>query len=90
MASGCGEENWFGAIFSPVLVWDIQEDKVMRFHEGVLWGARTQLSEDHQYVMFAQGKDNDSEKASLLCMRIEDEKVCVVYETEDYIRDVLW
>lgn len=89
MATGNGVENWFGIYVEPVVVWDMQKDKVIRFHESDNTMARTQLSEDNQYVMLAQ-YEYETGLYSLMCIRIKDEKVCVIYETDDYIRDVLW
>lgn len=45
MGCSIGDENWFGASFSPILIWDAKEYKVKRFREGIMYyGGRTQDS----------------------------------------------
>lgn len=87
---GCsaGDENWFGASYSPILFWDTTNYKIEKFHRGITSAAHIQISDDHKYILFEcdYGDENDQ----LLCIRIEDEKLCTVYETEDNIIDVLW
>ncbi len=88
---GCssGDENWFGAIFSPILFWDTTDYNIKRFHEGITSVARLQVSDDHKYILFERGSYRE-ENDKLLCIRIEDEKLCTVYETKDNIMDLLW
>lgn len=87
---GCsyGDENWFGVSFSPVLIWDTQNYEVKRLHEGVASMARTQLSDDKKYVMFA--RINSNEPNQVLCIKVEEESLCEVYTTQEYIYDILW
>ena len=86
MGSSLGDENYFGITFSPIMIWNIQNYKVKKYHEGSLAPARTQFSNDKKYVMFAQCQDTNQ----ILCMDTEDESVCVIYETDDFIMDILW
>ena len=51
-------------------------------------GARMQISDDNKYIMFA--RSNVEKDYQILCIGIEDEKMCTVYETPDYIFDLLW
>lgn len=87
---GCsaGDENWFGASYSPILFWDTTNYNIKKFHEGIVEYTHIQISDDHKFILFARG--NGDENDQLLCIRIEDEKLCVVYETEDNILDTLW
>lgn len=87
MGSSAGDENWFGVIFNPVLVWDTQNYKVKRFREGSSSG-RTQLSDDKKYVMFT--RHNSEQPNQILCIKVEDESMCEVYSTEDWIYDIIW
>lgn len=89
MGCSVGDELLFGGIsFSPVLVWDTKEYKVKRFHEGTMSGSRVQLSNDKKYVMFV--RNNSDEPNQVLCLNVEEETMCEVYETEDRICDILW
>ncbi|MBD5456165.1 MAG: hypothetical protein HDR23_06790 [Lachnospiraceae bacterium] len=90
MGCSCGDENWFGASFNPILVWDTSSYDVKKFHEGVTSGARVQLSNDYQYAMYAQGRIGENDDSQLLCINVKNGDVCVIYETEDIIHDILW
>lgn len=87
---GCSkkDENWFGAIYSRILIWDTSNYKIIKLHEATPSPAHISISDDHKYILFARG--NGDENDQLLCIRIEDENLCTVYETEDNIVDVLW
>lgn len=90
MGCSCGDENWFGAIFNPILVWDTSSYDVKKFHEGVTSGARVQLSNDYQYAMYVQDRIGENDDSQLLCINVKNGDVCVIYETEDIIHDILW
>lgn len=47
-----------------------------------------QISDDNRYIMFARSNINTDNQ--VLCIKIEDESLCTVYETEDTIIDLLW
>lgn len=47
-----------------------------------------QISDDNRYIMFA--RSNTGADNQVLCVKIEDESLCTVYETEDTIIDLLW
>ncbi len=87
-SNGIGEEQWNGGNFSPILVWDTSDYHIKRFKEGISMGARMQISDDNKYIMFA--RSNVEKDYQILCIGIEDEKMCTVYETPDYIFDLLW
>lgn len=79
---GVEEMRW-----PPILVWDTSDYHIKRFKEGIVTGARMQISDDNKYIMFARiNKENNQ----VLCIEIEDERLCTVYETDDYILDLLW
>ena len=88
MGYSVGDENWFGVVFSPILVWDTNEYKVKRFREGAMSGNRVQLSNDNKYVMFV--RIHSDEPNQVLCLNVEEETMCEVYETENWIYDILW
>ena len=89
MGCSIGDEFSFGGFsFSPVLVWDTKEYKVKRFGEGAMSGNRVQLSNDKKYVMFV--RLYSSEPNQILCLNVEEETMCEVYETENLIYDILW
>lgn len=73
--------------WAPILVWDTADYRVKQYKEGIVTGARMQISDDNKYIMFARINKEDEQ---LLCIGIEDEKLCTVYETTDYIFDLLW
>ena len=87
---GCsyGDENWFGVTFSPILVWNTSNYSIKKLHEGIATCARMQISDDNKYIMFARSNINTDNQ--VLCIKIEDESLCTVYETEDTINDLLW
>lgn len=87
---GCSarDENWFGVVFSRILLWNTDNYDIKKFHEGITSAAHIQISDDHKYILFERGYWDENDQ--LLCIRIEDEKLCEVYETEDNILDVLW
>lgn len=87
---GCsyGDENWFGIVFSPILVWDVADYNMKQLREGIVSSARMQISDDNRYIMFARSNINTDNQ--VLCIKIEDESLCTVYETEDTIIDLLW
>lgn len=35
-------------------------------------------------------RSDEKKKRQILCLRIDDEKLCTVYETPDVILDLLW
>ena len=79
---GVEEMRW-----APILVWDTTDYRIKQYKEGIVTGARMQISNDNKYIMFARiNKENEQ----VLCIGIEDERLCTVYETEDYILDLLW
>lgn len=88
MGCSVGDENWFGVVFSPILVWDTNEYKVKRFREGAMSENRVQLSNDNKYVMFV--RIHSDEPNQVLCLNVEEKTMCEVYETEDWIYDILW
>ncbi len=76
-----------GEWWSPILVWDTTDYRIKQYKEGIVTGARMQISDDNKYIMFARiNKENNQ----VLCIGIEDERLCTVYETDDYILDLLW
>ena len=76
-----------GEWWSPILVWDTTDYRIKQYKEGIVTGARIQISDDNKYIMFARiNKENNQ----VLCIEIEDERLCTVYETTDYIFDLLW
>ena len=90
---GCsnGDENWFGVSFSPILFWDTADYNIKRFHEGINTSAHLGISDDHKYILFVRDNDEDEgENDQLLCIRIEDEKLCIFFESEDEMVDLLW
>ena len=88
MGCSVGDEDLFGLNFSPVLVWDTKEYKVKRFGEGTMYVNRVQLSNDNKYVMFV--RIHSDEPNQVLCLNVEEETMCEVYETENWIYDILW
>lgn len=88
---GCsnGDENWFGVSFSPILFWDTADYNIKKFHEGITIPALG-ISGDHKYILFVRNNADEDENNQLLCIRIEDEKLCIVFESEDTIFDLLW
>ena len=86
LGTSYGDENYFGVTFSPVMIWSTHDYKVKKYHEGSLSPARAQLSHDAKYIIFGQCLD----KNQVLCMNTENEKICVLYETDDFILDILW
>lgn len=91
---GCsyGNENYFGADFMPILIWNTSDYQVKRMREGILSSARMQISPDGKYIMFVRWGENqkDNEYSQLLCIREMDENVFQLYQTEDIILDILW
>ena len=76
-----------GEWWSPILVWDTTDYRIKQYKEGIVTGARMQISDDNKYIMLARiNKENNQ----VLCIGIEDERLCTVYETDDYILDLLW
>ena len=88
---GCsnGDENWFGVSFSPILFWDTADYNIKKFHEGITIPALG-ISGDHKYILFVRNNADEDENNQLLCIRIEDEKLCIFFESEDTIFDLLW
>ena len=88
---GCsyGDENWFGVSFSPILFWDTADYKIKRFHEGITIPALG-ISDDHKYILFVRNGADEDGNNQLLCTRVEDEKLCVFFESKDKIFDLLW
>lgn len=78
-----GNEDWMGMSFSPVLVWDTHDYKVKKYHEADVSPARIQLSRDKEFIMFGQSN-------RILCMKTDDESICVIFETDEVIKDILW
>lgn len=88
---GCSarDENWFGGvIFTPILFWDTTDYNIKKLHEGFNSSAHLQMSDDHKYILFERSHTDENDQ--LLCIRIEDEKLCVYFETEEKIVDLLW
>ena len=87
---GCSarDENWFGVSFTPILFWNTVDYNIKKFHEGITTSAHLQISDDHKYILFARYYVDENDQ--LLCIRIEDEKLCIYFETEDEIIDLFW
>ena len=88
-SNGVSGEEWSGIDYTPIVVWDTSDYHIKRFREGISTSARMQISDDNQYIMFARSQ-NVKGYYQLLCIGIEDERLCTVYETDDYILDLLW
>ena len=51
-------------------------------------GNRVQLSNDNKYVMFV--RIHSDKPNQVLCLNVEEETMCEVYEAENWIYDILW